>query len=99
MMLWSPLRIGLARLSLLAVFVGLITGVCAVLFRALIGVVHNVAFLGSFAIDYDASVFTPASPWGALVVLVPVLGGFLVTFLITNFAPEARGHGVPEVMD
>ena len=23
----------------------------------------------------------------------------VVTFLITNFAPEARGHGVPEVMD
>ena len=22
-----------------------------------------------------------------------------MTFLVTNFAPEARGHGVPEVMD
>ena len=30
---------------------------------------------------------------------VPVVGGLIVTFLITNFAPEARGHGVPEVMD
>jgi chloride channel protein, CIC family len=30
---------------------------------------------------------------------VPVLGGLIVTLLITNFAPEARGHGVPEVMD
>jgi CIC family chloride channel protein len=99
MMLWRPLRIGLARLSLLAVVVGLITGVGAVLFRALIGLVHNIAFLGSFAINYDASVFTPPSPWGPLVILVPVLGGILVTFLITNFAPEARGHGVPEVMD
>ena len=27
------------------------------------------------------------------------MGGILVTFLIINFAPEARGHGVPEVMD
>ena len=99
MMLRLPLRIGLARLSLLAVFVGLITGAGAVLFRALIGLVHNIAFLGSFAVNYDASLFTPPSPWGALVILVPVLGGVLVTFLITNFAPEARGHGVPEVMD
>jgi chloride channel protein, CIC family len=99
MMLRLPLRIGLARLSFLAVFVGLITGAGAVLFRALIGLIHNIAFLGSFVVDYDASLFTPPSPWGAFVILVPVLGGILVTFLITNFAPEARGHGVPEVMD
>jgi CIC family chloride channel protein len=99
MKLRRPLRIGLARLSLLAVFVGLITGAGAILFRALIGLIHNMAFLGSFAVNYDASLFTPPSPWGALVILVPVLGGVLVTFLITNFAPEARGHGVPEVMD
>ncbi len=32
-------------------------------------------------------------------ILVPVIGGLGVTFLVSNFAPEARGHGVPEVMD
>jgi chloride channel protein, CIC family len=99
MKLKRPPRLGLVRLSLLAVVVGLITGAGAVLFRALIGLIHNIAFLGSFSIDYDSSVFTPPGPWGAFIILVPVLGGMLVTFLITNFAPEARGHGVPEVMD
>ena len=94
-----PKRLGLLRLSLLAVVIGIITGFGAVIFRALIGLIHNVAFLGSFSIDYDASLFTPPGPWGALVILVPVLGGMIVTFLVTNFAPEARGHGVPEVMD
>ncbi|MGB7036578.1 MAG: chloride channel protein, partial [Xanthobacteraceae bacterium] len=68
-------------------------------FRALIGLFHNIAFLKIFSFAYDASTFTPASPWGALVILVPVIGGLIVTFLIVNFAPEARGHGVPEVMD
>jgi CIC family chloride channel protein len=38
---------------------------------------------------------TPPSPWGALIILVPVVGGQIVTSLITKFAPEARGHGVP----
>jgi chloride channel protein, CIC family len=90
---------GLLRLSLLAIVVGVITGFGAVVFRALIGLIHNVAFLGSFSIDYDASVFTPPSPWGAFVIGIPVIGGLMVTFLIANFAPEARGHGVPEVMD
>ena len=94
-----PPRLGLARLSLLAIVIGIVTGYGAVLFRALIGLIHNVAFLGQFAVNYDASVFTPPSPWGALVILVPVIGGIGVTFLVTNFAPEARGHGVPEVMD
>jgi CIC family chloride channel protein len=28
-----------------------------------------------------------------------VAGAVVVTFLVTNFAPEAKGHGVPEVMD
>ena len=36
---------------------------------------------------------------GVFVIFVPVLGGVVVTFLVKNFAPEARGHGVPEVMD
>jgi CIC family chloride channel protein len=75
--------------------VGLITGAGTVLFRALIGLIHNVAFLGSFSYQYDASLFTPPSPRGALIILVPVLGGMIVTFLITKFAPEAHGHGVP----
>ena len=48
---------------------------------------------------YDANLFTPPSPWGADVILVPVVGAIAVTFLVSRFAPEAKGHGVPEVMD
>ncbi len=92
-------RIGLLGLSLLALVVGMITGIGAVAFRALIGLIHNVFFLGSFSIVYDANQFTPPSPWGPFIILVPVVGGLIVTFLVTNFAPEARGHGVPEVLD
>jgi len=59
MKLRRPFRLGLLRLSLLAIAVGIVTGFGAVIFRALIGLIHNIAFLGSFAIDYDASLFTP----------------------------------------
>ena len=92
-------RIGLSILSVLALIVGIVTGLGAVLFRDLIGFVHNLLFLGQFAFRYDANVFTPPSPWGIFVILVPVVGAVAVTFLVTKFAPEARGHGVPEVMD
>ena len=93
----KPLNLG--TLSLLALVVGLVTGIGAVVFRALIGFIHNLFFLGSFSTHYDANHFTPVGHWGVLVILVPVVGGLGVTFLVSNFAPEAKGHGVPEVMD
>ncbi|MGB6306892.1 MAG: chloride channel protein [Steroidobacteraceae bacterium] len=89
----------LARISALALGLGVVTGLGAVLFRGLIGLIHNLLFTGHAVIHYDANVFTAPTPWGALVILVPVLGAVGVTFLVTNFAPEAKGHGVPEVMD
>jgi CIC family chloride channel protein len=92
-------RLPLPALGALALVVGIVTGIGAVLFRALIGFVHNLLFLGHWSFAYDSSVFTPPSPWGALVILVPVLGSIGVTFIVNSFAPEAKGHGVPEVMD
>jgi CIC family chloride channel protein len=92
-------QLALAQLSLLALGLGVITGFGAVLFRDLIGLLHNLLFTGTASMHYDANVFTAPSPWGPWVILVPVLGAIGVTFLVTNFAPEAKGHGVPEVMD
>jgi CIC family chloride channel protein len=83
----------------LGLLVGLITGAGAVLFRDLIRLVHNIAFEGRIAIAYDANLFNPPSPRGPLIILVPVIGALCVTFLIVNFAPEAKGHGVLEVTD
>ncbi|MDE2350424.1 MAG: chloride channel protein [Alphaproteobacteria bacterium] len=91
--------IGLGLLSLVAVVVGAVTGLGAIFFRDLIGLIHNILFLGHFSLVYNANRYTPESPWGAAVMLVPVIGGLGVVFLVTKFAPEARGHGVPEVMD
>jgi chloride channel protein, CIC family len=95
----SHLNIVLFRLSLIAIFVGVVTGFGAIGFRGLIGFIHNLLFLGRISFLYDANAYTPASPWGIFVILVPVVGALIVTFLVTKFAPEARGHGVPEVMD
>ncbi|HEX3657198.1 MAG TPA: chloride channel protein, partial [Pirellulales bacterium] len=79
--------------------IGVVGALGAVIFRGLIACFHNLLFLGQFAVTYDANVHTPPSPWGPLVVLVPVLGAVGVAFLVSHFAAEAKGHGVPEVMD
>ena len=63
----------------------------------LIALFHNLLFLGQWSFGYDANVHTPPGPWGPFVILVPVLGAAGVAFLVGNFAPEAKGHGVPEV--
>jgi chloride channel protein, CIC family len=94
-----PRQLGLVVLSILALITGLITGFGAIFFRGLIAAIHNLFFLGILSFQYDANIFTPAGPWGAFIILAPVIGGLVVTALVTNFAPEARGHGVPEVMD
>jgi CIC family chloride channel protein len=92
-------QLPLAQLSLLALGLGVVTGLGAVAFRDLIGFIHNLLFTGHALVHYDANIFTAPAPWGPLVILVPVLGAVGVTFLVTSFAPEAKGHGVPEVMD
>jgi hypothetical protein len=62
---------GLIGMSLLAVGVGIVTGIGAFLFRELISLIHNLFFLQTFSFAYDSSVFTPSNPWGAWVILVP----------------------------
>lgn len=86
-------------ISLAAVVIGVVTGVGAILLRYLIAIIHNLAFLGEFSWQYDANSPTPAAPFGPLVILAPVVGGLIVLWLVRTFAPEAKGHGVPEVMD
>src|SRR5208283_975887 len=83
----------------LSIPVGIVAGLGAVVFRALIGFFHNLLFLGKLSTSYDANRHTPPGPWGPFIILVPVLGAVGVAFLVKNFAPEAKGHGVPEVMD
>ncbi len=73
-------RLGVLPLSLFALAVGIVTGLGAVVFRALIGLVHNVFFLGQFSFAYDSSIFTPFNPWGPAIILVPVIGGLAVTW-------------------
>jgi len=85
--------------GLLSVLLGAVAGLGAFVFRALIAFVHNLAFLGRMSFVYDTNQHTPASHLGSAVVLVPVVGAMVVVFLVRRFAPEAKGHGVPEVMD
>ena len=97
--LYDYLRGSPTGLVALALVVGAGAGVGAIVFRYLI-LGFTVAFSGQQ--DYSAAGRAPhplvpwLGPW--FVVLAPALGGLLYGPLVSRFAPEARGHGVPEVM-
>ncbi len=92
-------RVNLLVLCLLALVIGIATGVGAWALRALIGLIHNICYYGRFSYVYDANVLEATSRFGDWIALAPILGGLVVVFLVRRFAPEAKGHGVPEVMD
>lgn len=83
-----PWRIsGQTLLGPLAVGIGAVTGLFAVLFRWLIEQVQAFGF-GHFAEGYAS----------LALVMVPTVAGLLVGLIVYYFAREAKGHGVPEVM-
>ena len=93
------LRGGGSGLAVLALVVGTGAGAGAVAFRYLI-LGFTRLFTGTD--DYSAAGHAANPMFPALgiafVVLAPVIGGLVYGPLVTKFAPEARGHGVPEVM-
>jgi CIC family chloride channel protein len=77
-------------LLVMAVVVGVATGLAAVLFIRLI------AFIQIFFYGGGEKILPALGRiW---IIVVPVIGGLLVGPIIAKFAVEAKGHGVPEVM-
>lgn len=86
-------------LAIVSVVLGVCVGLGAVGFRALIAVCENLFYQGRPSWVLDTNQHAPPSPWGAFAVLIPPIAAVVVVFLVERFAPEARGHGVPEVME
>ena len=79
---------------LVAVVIGLLGGLCAVGFRELIRLLNRVAWHeGQYTLDYLSGL----PFWWKI--LTPAVGGLIVGLITYRFAREARGHGVPEVME
>jgi len=81
-------------MAVMAVIVGLAGGFGAVGFRYLISVVQTIAY-GSPA---ELLGVVKTMPWYAKF-WIPALGGLVVGPLVYFLAREAKGHGVPEVME
>jgi CIC family chloride channel protein len=80
-------------LLILAALIGVLGGFGAVVFRWLIDAFNALLFPGGFSLDALV-----ATPW-YLKVIPPAVGGLLAGPLVYFLAREAKGHGIPEVMD
>lgn len=89
----------LVEISILALAIGVVTGLAGVGFRAIVAVIHDFFFLGEFSLYYDPNVHTPSSWLGPLVILSPVVGGLVVIYLSRLPPADRRGQGVSDVID
>ncbi|SDL94841.1 chloride channel protein [Halarsenatibacter silvermanii] len=84
------------KIMVLAALVGVVGGLGAVVFYNLI-LLFKYIFYGAS----DTAVYLDhvrALPWYYRLV-APALGGLIVGPMVTYIVPEAKGHGVPEVME
>jgi CIC family chloride channel protein len=81
------------RLTLLAVLIGLIAGFASVGFKFMIQFFQNQFWRASDIISAVTS-----QPW-YFTLLIPTLGGLIISPIIYYGAREAKGHGVPEIME
>ncbi len=78
---------------IVAIIIGLLAGFAAIGIRFLIKEISLLSFQGPGTILEN--IFS--TPW-YWVLIIPAIGGLIVGPIIYFLAPEAKGHGVPEVM-
>jgi len=79
---------------IIAAIIGLLSGYGAVLFRFVIKMAQYVFYRSTEDILNFAHTLPPFA-----IVVIPALGGLLVGLIVHFGAREAKGHGVPEVME
>lgn len=77
----------------IAIIIGVLAGFSAIGIRAMIKFFSDISFPGTGNLLQNIM----NTPW-LLILIIPIIGGLIVGPIIYYLAPEAKGHGVPEVM-
>ena len=83
-------------ISLLAIVIGAISAVVALILLRLIGIFTNLFFFQRWG---TALVSPAGNKLGLLEVIVPVIGAIIVGFMARYGSERIRGHGIPEALE
>lgn len=78
---------------IIAIIIGVLAGFSAIGIRAMIKFFSDISFPGTGNLLENII----NTPW-YWILIIPIIGGLIVGPIIYYLAPEAKGHGVPEVM-
>ncbi|HEX7102035.1 MAG TPA: chloride channel protein, partial [Nitrolancea sp.] len=83
-------------ISSLALIIGLLASVIALILMRLIGLFTNLFYYGRYG---TALVAPDGNHWGLLTILIPVIGGIVVGLMARYGSDKIRGHGIPEATE
>jgi chloride channel protein, CIC family len=84
------------KIAALAVPIGAVAAVCALILLRLIALFTNIFYFGRFSI---ASNSPAANHLGWFAIFVPVIGTTIVGFMARYGSERIRGHGIPEAIE
>ncbi len=90
-------------MDILAVILGIVGGLAGFAFRKSVEILDSLMFgtegegLSVFSL-WDSVFYAIGLSW-LILIIIPTVGGLIVGPIISKVAPEAKGHGIPNVME
>ena len=86
----------LLTLSAIAIGIGAVCSLVAVLLLSMIACFTNLFFYGRLSLAPRGPAGSPLGPW---MIVVPVVGGLVVGLMARYGSEKIRGHGIPEALE
>lgn len=84
------------HISILAAVIGIVAGLVAYALFTLIGLLWNLVFFQQVSTELTDLESNPIGLW---MLVVPAIGGFVISLMAKYGTPKIKGHGIPEAME
>jgi len=84
------------HISILAAIIGIVAGLVAYALFTLIGLLWNLVFFQQVSTELTD---LDSNPIGLWMLVVPAIGGFVISLMAKYGTPKIKGHGIPEAME
>jgi H+/Cl- antiporter ClcA len=84
------------HISILAAIIGIVAGLVAYALFTLIGLLWNLVFFQQVSTELTD---LDSNPIGLWMLIVPAIGGFVISLMAKYGTPKIKGHGIPEAME